>query len=218
MASKIDIEGQRYGKLVALLESPEGNGKWEFRCDCGNVKAARKSDVRFGKVVSCGCHRNSIVIKRNKENTPRGGLSHSRIGSSWGAMMTRCYNKGNRNYAAYGAIGINVCEFLRSTPVNLILLIGDRPPGKTLDRINNFDSYHCGQCAECLDKNWALNVRWATPTQQGRNQRTNRLLEINGETHCVTEWAEISGIPQSAIRDRLRGGKTGAALIAPLKK
>jgi 5-methylcytosine-specific restriction endonuclease McrA len=214
MSRQTDITGRKYGKLVALKESEAGYPFWIFQCDCGKTKALRKGDVTFGRTTSCGCHRDSVVVKRNKDTAKWGGLSQTGAGVSWQAMMTRCYNRNNHTYAVYGAVGINVCEFIRATPGNLVLLIGERPKGKTLDRINNLDSYHCGQCAECLSKGWPLNVKWSTPTQQGRNQKTNRLLTINGETHCVTEWAEIAGISESGLRDRIRRGKAGADLIA----
>ncbi len=209
------MTGQKFHKLTVVREL--NHPWWECKCECGTVKAIRKYDVLHGKTKSCGCHRDSVVIKRNKETATKGGLSNTPAGVSWQAMITRCYNTNNHTYSAYGAIGILACKFIRATPENLVLLIGHRLSGKTLDRIDNLKGYHCGQCAECVAKGFVLNVKWSTPTEQGRNQRTNRLLTINGKTHCVTEWAEISGIHQSAIRDRLRRGKTGVDLIAPVK-
>ncbi len=211
------MTGNRFGKLIAIREAVN-KPYWEFQCDCGVIKIIRKYDVTSGRTISCGCHKNALVAKRNKLTATMGGLSHSPTGVSWRAMLTRCYNKNNRTYTSYGAIGITVCEFLRATPANMALLIGARPPGKSIDRINNLDGYHCGQCAECLEKEWALNVKWSTTTEQGRNQNTNRLITFNGETHCVTEWAEKVGITSSALRFRLFRDKWSIekALTVPL--
>ena len=73
MAVKIDIIGQRFGKLVVLKELPrpvdaEGNllrdGKGKLvrarylcQCDCGNTCEATSGLLRGGNKRSCGCKR-----------------------------------------------------------------------------------------------------------------------------------------------------------------
>lgn len=37
------------------------------------------------------------------------------------------------------------------------------------------------------------NTRWATRRENMRNLRTNRLITIDGVTHCLVEWMELSG-------------------------
>lgn len=54
----IDVTGQRFGKLVALesTTSTEWGGRlWKCRCDCGNIHYAELSNLKTGKVQSCGC-------------------------------------------------------------------------------------------------------------------------------------------------------------------
>jgi hypothetical protein len=77
---------------------------------------------------------------------------------------------------------------------NFIADMGLRPDGKTLDRINNNGGY------------FKENCRWATPTEQARNRRTNVSITYNGETHCVAEWGDILGIKPEILRKRLRTG------------
>ena len=50
-----------------------------------------------------------------------------------------------------------------------------------------------------------------------RKRESALLLTINGETHTIKEWSEISGISQKNIRNRYYQGKSGTELIAPLK-
>lgn len=55
---RLDITGERYGHLVAqkyIGKTNQGISIWQFKCDCGNIKDLRISDVRFGKIQSCGC-------------------------------------------------------------------------------------------------------------------------------------------------------------------
>jgi hypothetical protein len=61
--------------------------------------------------------------------------------------------------------GITVCDRWRDFG-NFLADMGERPPGTTLDRINNQDDYGPGKC------------RWATPTEQAHNKRSFRLTDI----------------------------------------
>lgn len=57
-ARLIDIAGMRSGKLVVLArvgKSLRNNPLWLCRCDCGNEKAIRGSDIRSNLIISCGC-------------------------------------------------------------------------------------------------------------------------------------------------------------------
>lgn len=206
------IPGERFTRLTVLncVEHPI----YQMKCDCGKVVRKRIHDVKSGRIKSCGCLKREKTIQRNTATAKFNGLSHTPTGVSWGAMMSRCFNKNISTYAAYGASGITVCEFIRASPLNLVLLIGLRPDGKTLDRETNSGNYTCGQCSECFTKGWLMNVRWATPTQQGRNQRTNRIVTIGGISRCVSEWAEISGINSDVIRNRINRGWVGDSILS----
>ena len=50
------------------------------------------------------------------------------------------------------------------------------------------------------------NCRWATPKQQCRNKRNNRILTIDGQSRCLTEWAHIGGNDPSLISYRIGRG------------
>ena len=47
------------------------------------------------------------------------------------------------------------------------------------------------------------NCKWISLAKQARNKRNNHLITYNGETKCMAEWAEIVGIKQDVIKDRL---------------
>lgn len=62
MPKRINIVGQRYGKLVVLEElpskkTPSGQTRAQVlvRCDCGREAQMTSANLRFGNTKSCGC-------------------------------------------------------------------------------------------------------------------------------------------------------------------
>lgn len=54
---KIDLTGQRYGKLMVIepAENVGGRTAWLCRCDCGRETVVRTNRLRSGHTSSCGC-------------------------------------------------------------------------------------------------------------------------------------------------------------------
>ncbi len=121
------------------------------------------------------------------------GLSRSPEYAVWNTMLQRCRNPHARGYKRYGAAGVTVCERW-SFFVNFIEDMGRRPiDGQryTIERVDGAKGYEPGNC------------RWATYTEQARNQKSNRLLTFHGETMPMAAWAERLGIPSASILNRI---------------
>lgn len=170
---------------------------WSCRCECGNEFVARTSYLT-GK-NGRGCHSCKSVSH---------GLSHTKEHAIWRSMIRRCHNPDDSGYADYGGRGIAVCELWRTSFEAFIKDMGPRPSVKhTVDRTDNDGCY----CPE--------NCRWATRSEQQKNTRRNVLLAFNGETHCLSEWAELVGIHRSTLQYRMRLGWTAEqVLTAPLRR
>lgn len=57
---RIDLTGQRFGRLVVLETTKERRGSsvvWKCQCDCGEIAYVSSRDLRGGRVSSCGCKR-----------------------------------------------------------------------------------------------------------------------------------------------------------------
>lgn len=65
MGKKINLLGQRFGRLLVIDEASSRNGQayWICQCDCGTIKEIRGSHLRNGKIVSCGCKGKEILNK-----------------------------------------------------------------------------------------------------------------------------------------------------------
>lgn len=100
-----------------------------------------------------------------------------------------------------------MCKEWRENFMEFFEHIGPRPtPYHSIDRIDNDGDYEPG------------NVRWATMLEQARNKHNNRVLTLDGESHCVCEWASIRGMSESRIRGRLSKGWTlRDALMTPIR-
>lgn len=120
----------------------------------------------------------------------------SRLRCIWTNMCTRCNNPNSQRYADYGGRGISVCEEWRHTfaPFEKWALESGYSDDLTIDRIDNDGDY----CPE--------NCRFVTYKEQNQNRRDNVHLELNGESHCITEWGRITGIGQSVLSNRLKRG------------
>lgn len=54
---KLDLTGQRFGKLTVLspAENVGDRTAWLCRCDCGREAVVKTNRLRGGRTVSCGC-------------------------------------------------------------------------------------------------------------------------------------------------------------------
>ncbi len=208
MSHVIDLLGQRFGRLTVVsrvLLERKMRATWSCQCDCGNQLKVTGKSLRSSNTQSCGCLKRDTVARLHKTH----GESKKAYYQNWKAMMMRCYNANSTSYPEYGGRGIKVCEFLRATPSNLLLLLGERPQGRfTIDRISSKLHYTCGQCSECLKCGYTKNVRWATYATQNRNHSRNRLITFEGKTQCLTDWATEKGIKPGTLFGRLKKGLT----------
>jgi hypothetical protein len=156
--TKIDLTGQRFGRLVALKEIGRANGfvLWLCRCDCGSKTKVLSGNLRSGHSRSCGC------MKGHPTHGHARNYTHTPTFKSWHSMLQRCDNPNRKGYKHWGGRGITVCERWRKFE-NFLADMGERPPGLSIDRIDNDRGYFPGNC------------RWATRSQQNSNQRKQRV-------------------------------------------
>lgn len=211
-----NLTGQRFGALVVVRQGERGLGRqrWVVRCDCGSPEqVAPRSALLRGAKLSCGCRRRDRMGALNASHR----MCTTPTYLAWRGAIGRCENQSGVGWHNYGARGIRVCERWRGGFEAFLADMGERPSkDHSLDRIDNERGYDCGRCNDCAARGAGPNCRWATRTEQGRNRRTNQVLELNGQRACVAEWAERIGVPAGIIFGRLyRGWSVEKALAEP---
>lgn len=190
MSKKEDLTGRRFGRLTVIEESGKLGKKvaWLCKCDCGNYKRVRAHHLKGGQITSCGCYQ--------REQTSTHHLSYTKLYRAWASMKDRCYNTNAVEYHRYGQRGIRICEGWRECFEAFAewSYANGYKEGLSIDRIDVNGNYEPSNC------------RWVDMKTQGRNRRSNRLLTFNGETRCVSEWSEITGIGVSTIFSRIKSG------------
>lgn len=193
MASEIMKIGDRFGRLVVakFLRTGKRYTKiWLCNCDCGKSKEIPYGALTSGATVSCGCYHKDVLKKQFFKH----GQVNSPTYSTWEHMKGRCLNPKNDQFFRYGGRGITICDRWKKFE-NFLADMGERPEGKSIDRINNNGNYEPGNC------------RWATLTEQANNMRSNRNITYFGKTLSMTQWAKTLGINPVTISGRIHRSK-----------
>ncbi len=163
-----------------------------FKCQCGKLFRTVIQEVKTGGTTSCGC----AIIRKSKRSIPEiyinGKIRPEYY--SWCAMRRRCYDKKSPDYKNWGERGIKVCERWNNSFLDFLADMGTKPSSKhNLDRFpNNDGDYEPG------------NARWATKREQGANTRKTRMIEYNGVSLSLSDWARNFNVTPAFLFRKLK--------------
>jgi len=187
------IRNQKFGKLTALenlgRRAEDGKVEWRCKCDCGNETIVTEKNLKNGNSTSCGCVRLEKATK-HKHCIHKG---HSVTYRTWQGIKQRCNNPNCEEYHNYGGRGIKICDEWNAPDGFVIFLrdMGEKPKGKSIDRIDNNGNY----CKE--------NCRWATHKEQCNNTRRNKYYTFHGIIKTLNQWADTVNIPKDILQSRV---------------
>lgn len=192
---KINV-GDKYGRLTVIKPTNQRMGKfiiYKCICDCG--KECYVTSGNLGKSTnSCGC--------LNREKKTKHNQSQTKLYNTWINMKQRCNNLNNPRYKNYGKRGIRVCDEWYDFQNFYDWAINngyDENLNKdkklcTLDRIDN-DGNYC-----------PLNCRWITNQKQQNNKTDTVYHTYCGETHTISELAQLYNLPLRLLKSRIQKG------------
>jgi hypothetical protein len=151
--------GDAFGRLTVIDATDRASVL--CRCECGREHRVTASNLVGNQSRSCGCLKREMISARFRKH----GLGYEDYRYRlWGTLMAKCYRQTCRDYGYYGGRGITVYQPWHDAATfiaDIDRLLGPRPDGFTLDRIDNNGNYEPG------------NVWWATRKQQTGNRRVS---------------------------------------------
>lgn len=206
-----DLTGQTFGRLTVLKRAFKygiTETLWLCKCSCGKEHITYASGLLNGSTKSCGCrwedHKHEYVRTH--------GMSYKKIYKKYIEMKGSCYNKNDSNYYLRGAKGIEVCSEWKDSFEKFYKWAMESGYGDSLclHRKNDKLDYSPENC------------EWITASELRKLTNHNQTyLTLNGETHNLREWSEITGLSYKTIcsRNRRKNFKTAEQiLLTPLKK
>ena len=194
----------KYGSWHILDDSGR---KWKCRCECGHVAHVLKSDLVHGK--SRMCAKCSYLRRRGvpRDNIKTHGMTNSPEYRVWVDMRRRCNDPNRPDYKNYGGRGVYVCKEWDESFTQFFEDMGERPSGKTLDRIDNDGPYSPENCT------------WSSVTAQCENKRTNVYYDFCGERLTISQAARKYNLSANTIRSRIkqRGWSPDDAVLVPVR-
>lgn len=182
-------DAQSFG-LWTVLDAV--GAKWLCRCKCGQERRVNRSDLKSGRSKGCGCTRAAAAGAAAALAARTHGMESTKAYRRWVDMRRRCHNPNRPDYANYGGRGIQVYGPWRESFEAYYADVGEAPSDRhSLDRIDNMGDYAPG------------NVRWVEQRTQERNKRSNRILQINGDSMTMVEASERFGIPYNTLSNRI---------------
>jgi len=181
--------------LIKRLNKKGSSGNYYglYKCKCGKEKEIIISNVKSGRIKSCGCLGKETSSKNGKANIKH-GMKNSSEYKSWQAMKSRCYNKNNKSYKNYGGRGITICERWRNSFEHFLEDMKPKPEPKrkySIERINNDGNYEPKNC------------KWILRILESRNQRSNINITFNSKTQILADWSRELNINYMILYNRL---------------
>lgn len=173
---KIELGKKVHGWTLIDYDLENPGIRYLCECICGIKDYISQRNLLNGISKKCKSCAAPTHLKKH-------GKSRTSTYHSYSCMKDRCLRKKNKNYPHYGGRGIKICERWMQSFQNFLDDMGEKPPGFSLDRINNNGDY----CPE--------NCKWSTQKEQTANKRSitkmqNRIDELEKKISDMDKYGE----------------------------
>lgn len=196
----IDLVGRKFGRWTVLKREIDCRGKtvWACKCDCGNEgRIATSSLGKKSKSMSCGCLGRKLKSKHVNTTLypPAHGLSKSYFYSTRTSLVHKCYNVKHPSYKKFGGIGITVCDLWRNGTRDMFQWAHE----------NNWekgDVFFLNQGEKEFNPQ-AVTILKEYEFRSYIGKKGGFQITYNGETHSISNWANILGVNCESLRRRI---------------
>jgi hypothetical protein len=157
---------------------------------CGAPFVTSENRIAVGRGIFCS---KICSISFNSRKHGHATNKPSSTYTTWATMLQRCKNPKAAKFYMYGAVGIDVCDEWLSFDAFLADM-GERPKGKTIDRIQGNKGYSKDNC------------RWATISEQQSNLKNNVIVEYFSEKFTLTELSKKLNLNPCTLKYRISVG------------
>lgn len=190
MAKFIDLTGQRFGRLIATKYL--GKGKWQCKCDCGNIVDVFRANLKTGNTRSCGCFNKECSSKRATKH----GLRDHPVYHVASNIVQRCTNKNNNRYKDYGGRGVRVYP----------LWVAD--VGLFAKWLLEHGWYESCEVDKDIKGNPEMpgyfpnTISFISSRENKRHKRSNIYITYKGETKLLIDWCRELNLDYKSIYSR----------------
>lgn len=181
-----DLTGKKFNRLtvISFATKRKNRNYWFCKCECGKEKEVESSDLKRGRVKSCGC----LQKERYYES-----ITNTRLYNIWRGMKSRCLNPNRKQYIYYGGRGIKVCDEWRENSKKFYewALKNGYNEELTLDRIDHNGDYSPENC------------RWVSQDIQANNKR-KKIYYFDGHVYYAEDLAEILETSVNVVKRKYR--------------
>jgi hypothetical protein len=187
--------GETHGiyTIIDVLEEKDKYSHYVYKCvcnKCGRIKYSHYGAIAGEKSIIKNC----THLRANGDQLIHTYWKNRRIGNIYKDIMTRCYNKNDKNYKYYGLKGIILCDEWLNNPKSFEewALNNGYQDDLTIDRINPSKNYSPENC------------RWITMEENARRAGKVNWITVNDETLTGRQWSERLGLGITTINKILK--------------
>ena len=156
--NKFNLIGQKFGRLKVLnlniLDSKNGRRRWNCECDCGNHHIVGTSDLKNGRVLSCGCYnseKSSERFSKPDEETSLNAIFRNYKANAEKRNLEFCLQKSD-----FEKIIKENCFYCGSSPFKIVKLSRKKKNRSNylyngIDRIDNSRGYILDNVVSCCE-------------------------------------------------------------------
>jgi len=172
------------GQICSYLEVQERSARndneqawWWCKCICGNRTEVGGTELRSGRIRSCGCKAAELVaISKGTTN-----ISKDPAYRNWISMK-------HRHKCGYATL----CDRWLHSFLNFLSDMGPKPSSKhTVERRDSTKGYEPDNCY------------WATIAEQNNNLSHNRYITYDNQVMTISQWAIEKGMQLGTLTTRI---------------